>query len=157
MSISGKVPACLLPLCRALLACSHVCFSCSSEDNYSQPICNTNTAAQRSVLRNTGLVECRKSPRKITLTSLSGSLCPLHISRSDAPIVPRCCRLSQCEWVPNPALAVGASSGDHREVVSRSGAERVQCSCLSEGVVINKTPSPYQPTRMYAVRAIRLM
>ena len=31
--------------------------------------------------------------------------------------------------------------GPHREVVGRSGAERVQCNCLSEGVVINKTPS----------------
>ena len=86
----------------------------------------------------------------------SPCLCPLHISRSDAPIVPRCCWLGQCEWVHNPESAVGDSSGDHPEVVrqystclilhdaaGRSGAERVQCNCLSEGVVINKTPSLY--------------
>ena len=35
---------------------------------------------------------------------------------------------------------------------SGSGAERVQCNCLPEGVAINRTPSPYQPTRMYALR-----
>ena len=56
---------------------------------------------------------------------------------------PRCCRLGQFEWVPDPESAVGASSGDHREVVGRSGAECVQCNCPSEGVVINKTPSPH--------------
>ena len=50
--------------------------------------------------------------------------------------------------------------GPHREtigpweVVGRSGAKRVQCNCLSDGVVMNKTPSPYQLTRMYALRAI---
>ena len=68
----------------------------------------------------------------------------------------------QCEWVPDPESAVGAPgphrlSGDrgHREIVGpigtpaigrssgRSGAERVQCNSLSEGVVMNKTPSPY--------------
>ena len=38
--------------------------------------------------------------------------CPLHISRFDVPIVPQCCRLGQCEWVPDSASAVGASLGD---------------------------------------------
>ena len=47
------------------------------------------------------------------------SLCPLHISRSDAPIVPRCCRLGQCEWSPDTESAVGASSGGHREVIGQ--------------------------------------
>ena len=46
-------------------------------------------------------------------------------------------------------------SEPHREGVGRSGAERVQCSCLPGGVVINRTPSPYQLTRMYALRAIQ--
>ena len=46
-------------------------------------------------------------------------LCPLHISRSDAPIVPRCCRLGQCEWSPDTESAVGASSGGHREVIGQ--------------------------------------
>ena len=43
---------------------------------------------------------------------------------------------------------IGRPSGD------RSGAERVQCNRLS-AVVIKNTPSPYQPTRMYALSAIR--
>ena len=43
------------------------------------------------------------------------------------------------------------------DVAGRSRAEHAQCNCLSEGVVINKTPSQYQPTRMYALRAIRPM
>ena len=95
------------------------------------------------------------NPTYITRTTLqhgrkSATLCPLHISRSDA----RCCRVGQCEWVPDPASAAGASLGDHWEVVGQSGAERVQCNCLSEGVVINRTPSPCQPTQMYALRAI---
>ena len=47
-------------------------------------------------------------------------LCPLHISRFDALIVPRCSRLGQCEWVPDPALAVGASAGDHQEGIGPS-------------------------------------
>ena len=45
--------------------------------------------------------------------------CLLHISRSDAPIVPRCCRLGQCEWSPDTESAVGASSGGHREVIGQ--------------------------------------
>ena len=45
-------------------------------------------------------------------------LCPLHISRSDAPIVPRCCRLGQCEWSPDTESAVGASSGGHRAILN---------------------------------------
>ena len=47
-------------------------------------------------------------------------------------------------------------SGTHREALGRLSAdwklERAQCNCLSEGDVINKTPSPYQPTQMYASR-----
>ena len=35
-------------------------------------------------------------------------------------------------------------SADHK-------LQSVQCNCLSEGVVINNTPSPYQPARMYAL------
>ena len=40
-------------------------------------------------------------------------LCPLHISRSDAPIVPRCYAVGsgQREWSPDTESAVGASSG----------------------------------------------
>ena len=67
------------------------------------------------------------------------ALCPLHICRSDAPIVPRCCRLGQCEWSPGTESAVGASSGGHREVIgSRTCTTQLR-------VVINKTLSPYQP------------
>ena len=95
--------------------------------------------------------------RQIPSVAMIMYLCPLHISRSGAPTVPRCCRVGQCEWVPNPASAVWASLGDHREVVGRSGAECVQCNRLSQGLVINMTPSPYQPTRMYALRTIRPM
>ena len=51
--------------------------------------------------------------------SPTSHLCPLHISRSDAPIVPRCCRLGQCEWSPDTESAVGASSGGHREVIGQ--------------------------------------
>ena len=50
---------------------------------------------------------------------------------------PRCCRLGQCKWVPDPESAVGASSGDHQEVVgSRTCAMQLR-------LVINKTLSPY--------------
>ena len=69
-------------------------------------------------------------------------LCPLHISRTDAPIVPRCCRLGQCEWSPDTESAVGASSGGHREVIGPIGSR----TCTTQlRVVINKTLSPYQP------------
>ena len=37
-----------------------------------------------------------------------------HFTLADP--TPRCCGLGQCEWVPDPASAVGTSSGDHREV-----------------------------------------
>ena len=98
----------------------------------------------------------------------SAVFCPLHISRSDVPLVPRCCRLGQCEWIPDLESAVGASSGDHREVVGRRPLGSRTCTTQLR-VVINKTPSPYKPgsrtivydslvlTRMYALRAIRPM
>ena len=58
--------------------------------------------------------QIRSSPQSVS----RGSCCLLHINRSDAPIVPRCCRLGQCEWSTSPDTesAVGASSGGHREV-----------------------------------------
>ena len=51
---------------------------------------------------------------RLTLADPTPRLCPDAVG-------------SQCEWVPDadPELAVGASPGDHREVVGRSGAERV--------------------------------
>ena len=62
-------------------------------------------------------------------------LCPLHISRSDALIVPRCCRFGQCEWPPWHGIGrrglIGRPSGGHRTILLR--------------VVINKPLSPYQP------------
>ena len=61
---------------------------------------------------------CFFSKFKVART-LFFKLCPLHISRSDAPIVPRCCRLGQCEWSPDTESAVGASSGGHREVIGQ--------------------------------------
>ena len=46
-------------------------------------------------------------------------------------------------------------SGTHRETLARLLADWelqcVQCNCLSEGIVINKTPLPYQLTRMSAL------
>ena len=74
----------------------------------------------------------------------------MHISRTDVPIGPLRCQLSQCEWVSNPTSAV-----THRETRVRLSAhrelQRVQCNCLSEGVVINNTPSPHQPKRICAL------
>ena len=78
-------------------------------------------------------------------------LCPLHISRSDAPIVPRCCQLGQCEWSPDTESAVGASSGGHRAILNMFNIARRRRpigsrTCTTQlRVVINKTLSPYQP------------
>ena len=78
-------------------------------------------------------------------------LCPLHISRSDAPIVPRCCRLGQCEWSPDTESAVGASSGGHRAILNMFNIARrrrpigSRTCTMQLRVVINKTLSPYQP------------
>ena len=51
--------------------------------------------------------------------------CLLHISRSDAPIVPRCCRLGQCEWSPDTESAVRASSEGHRAVLNAFNIARL--------------------------------
>ena len=64
--------------------------------------------------------------------------CLLHISRSDAQIVPRCYRLGQCEWIPDPESAVGASSGGRRPIGSRMCTMQLR-------VVMNKASSPYKP------------
>ena len=90
----------------------------------------------------------RREAWLISALPLHHNSCPLHISRSNAQIGPRC-------FFGFPTWH--RLSGHHREVVGRSGAERVQRNCLSQGVVINKTPSSYQPTQMYALRAIRPM
>ena len=47
-------------------------------------------------------------------------------------------RFTLADPTPRLCLILPAATG-------RSGAERVQCNCLSEGVVINKTPLPYRP------------
>ena len=61
----------------------------------------------------------KRPPTRGQANASSINSCPLHISRSDAPIVPRCCRLGQCEWSPDTESAVGASSGGHREVIGQ--------------------------------------
>ena len=73
----------------------------------------------------------------VDVISMCTGSCPLHISRSDSLIGPRCRRLGQCEWVFDPTSAVRDSSGDPREVVGRSELQCVQCNFFSEGVVIN--------------------
>ena len=88
----------------------------------------------------------------------------LNISQSDASIVPRCCRLGQCEW---PGIGcwglTGRPSGGRRAILNMFNISRRRRSigrrtCTTQlRIVINKTPSPYQPTRMYALRAIRPM
>ena len=49
----------------------------------------------------------------------------------------------------------GRLSGTHRETLVRPSADLelqcVQYNCLSEGVEMNKIPSPYQPSRMCAL------
>ena len=94
---------------------------------------------------------CDGSNGKVICFLLPPVSCPLHISRSDAPIVPRCCRLGQCEWVPGPESAVGASSGGRRAILNmfniarrRRPIGRRTCT-MQLRVVINKTPSPYHP------------
>ena len=82
---------------------------------------------------------------------IKNMLCPLHISRSDAPIVSRCCRLGQCEWSPDTESAVGASSGGHRAILNMFNIARrrrpigSQTCTMQLRVVIYKTLSPYQP------------
>ena len=41
-----------------------------------------------------------------------------HARFTLADLTPRCCRLSQCEWVPDPASAVLASSGGRRPILN---------------------------------------
>ena len=62
--------------------------------------------------------DLRLVPRFPDLRFSRSVLCPLHISRSDAPIVPQCCRLGQCEWVPDPESAGGATSGGRRAILN---------------------------------------
>ena len=90
---------------------------------------------------------------RFTLADPKPRLCPDAVGSANVNGLPTRHRLS------GPALR------PHREVARRywtflmlpdaagqSGAGRVQCNCLSKGVVINKTPSPYQPMRLYALR-----
>ena len=65
---------------------------------------------------------------------------------------PRCCRLGQCEWVPDLESALGASSGGRRAIlnilnfnIARRHRPIGSQTCTTQlRVVINKTPSPYQ-------------
>ena len=48
-----------------------------------------------------------------------------------APIVPRCCRLGQCEWVPDPESDVGASYHRDLGIGRPSGGRRAILNCLN--------------------------
>ena len=81
--------------------------------------------------------------------------CPLHISRTNGPIVPRCCRLGQCEWSFRYRIGrrvlIGRPSGGHRAILNMFNIARRRRpigsrTCTTQlRAVINKTLSPYQP------------
>ena len=78
-------------------------------------------------------------------------MCLLYARFTLADLMPRCCRLGQCEWVPDPESAVGASSGGRRAILNMFNIARRRRpigsrTCTTQlRVVINKTLSPYQP------------
>ena len=98
--------------------------------------------------------KCMKCPMNVTAIlpryTLARDLCtngPLwsmfYARFTLADPTPRLCPDAVGSANVNGFLTRNRLSGPRREVVGRSGAERVQCNCLSEGVVINTTSSPY--------------
>ena len=89
-----------------------------------------NNVSWKIVVLSSGVGYAAGNDARFTLANPTPRLCPDVVGSANVNGFPTRLRLP----------------GPYRETIGRSGAERVQCNCLSEGVVINKTPSPYQPT-----------
>ena len=128
---------CYLPSCTPLIRCL----------NHPQAFSyDTQTILSVTVLSPQFSPICISPPNaRFTLADPTPRLCPDAVGSAKG--FPTWHRLSG-----HHPETIGWSSGNIKpsclilpDAANRSGAERVQCNCLSQGVVINKTPSPYQP------------